>query len=103
MAAVTHNRAILHQAEMLTIYDMSVACDRDEDVADASCLRHGHNAEAVHDRLDRFNWIDLCDDYICAHPACAQRNTFSAPAVPDDYECPSGQQDVCGAHDPVEG
>ena len=62
-----------------------------------------HDAEAVHHGLERFGGIDFGDDDFGAGAAGAAGQAAAAPAVAGDHELRSGQQEIGGADDAVDG
>src|SRR5688500_19076015 len=87
---------------MFVIDHVTITGDSDKDVAYRSRLGNRHNAETVHHRFDCLDGIDFGDDHVCAHATRAERNAFTAPAVTNDDEVASGEQDVGRADDTVE-
>ncbi len=74
-----------------------------EHVAELRGFVHRHHAEAVHHRFERFRRIDFGDDDFGSGAARAAGQPASAPAVAGDHELRSGQQEVGGADDAVNG
>ena len=102
MAGVGEDRAVLHPLHVLARDHGLVAGGGAEDVADLGGLLHRHHLEAVHRRLERAHRIDLGDDHVRAHAACARRDAAPDPAVAGDDEALAGEQDVRRADDPVD-
>src|SRR6266571_3561808 len=88
---------------MTPIDDVHVAGYRDEDVALARGLTHGHHPEAVHRSLERLHRIHLGDDHVGAMPFGTRGKTSTHPAVTRDDKGLAGKQDVRGADDAVDG
>src|SRR4026209_1233266 len=87
---------------MLGVDHVSVSGDRHEDVANRGGFSDRHHAETVHHCLNRFDRIDFSHDDIRTHAASAKRNAFTTPAITDDNEVSSGEQDIRRANDAVE-
>ena len=103
VAAVGQDRAVVHDFHVVAVEDVHVAGRAAEDVADLGRLQHRHDAEAVHDRLQRLERVDFGDDDVGAHALGAHGNALAAPAVAADDEILARQQDVGGADDAVDG
>ena len=88
---------------MLLRQHVLVAGDGAEHVADLGGFGHRHHAEAVHHGFERLRRIDFGDDDFGASAARAARKPASAPAVSGDHELRSGEQEVGGANDAVDG
>ena len=93
----------MHDFHVLAVEDVHVAGRTAEDVADLGRLQHRHDTEAVHDRLQRLERVDLGDNDVGAHALGAHGNALAAPAVAADNEVLPCQQDVGGADDAVDG
>ena len=65
--------------------------------------RHGHDAVAVHRRLEGARRLHLGHDHVCAQAARAAREPASAPPVPGHDHVLAGEQHVGGADDAVDG
>src|SRR5262249_10271809 len=70
VAAVADNGAVLHHGEVFTADDLQVACDGHEEVTDRGSLFHRHHAEAIHDRFEALQGIDLRHNHVSSHPFC---------------------------------
>ena len=81
---------------------VDVAGGGDEDARHLGRLGDRHDAEAVHDRLDRLERVDLEHDDVGAVALHAHRQAAAAPAVAGDADGRAGEQDVGRAHDAVE-
>ncbi len=103
VAAVADDGAVFHLGEVLAANDFEIAGDRDEEISDRGGLFHRHDAEAVHDRFDGLQWIDLGHDDVGAHALGAHGDAASAPAVPSDDEDGAADQPVGRADDAVHG
>jgi len=71
VAAVGQDGALVHAREMLPTEHIEVAGRGHEEVAPWGSLEPGHDLEAVHDRLDGGDRIDLDDGDLGAHAAHA--------------------------------
>ena len=100
--AVANDRAVLHQLEMRRVYDVDIAADGDEQVADLRGLSYRHHAETVHDGLQGTDRIDLADDHVRPRPAGPSRYPPPAPAVTDHHDVLARKQDVRCANDAVD-
>ncbi len=87
---------------MLAIDHVAIAGHRNEDVANRSSFANRHDAESVHHRLDRFDWIDFGDDNIGAHATSTHCDTLAAPTITHNDDRASREQDVRCANDAVE-
>ncbi len=102
VAGVRQDRAVLQPAEVVARQDRGVAGDGDEDVAHLRRPGHRHHLEAVHDRLERAQGLDLGDDDVGAHALRPGGDAAAAHPVAGDDERASGQQDVRRAQDAVD-
>ena len=84
VAGVGDDRAVLHDLEVLAAQHVDVAGDGDEEVADLGGLGHRHDAEAVHDGLERAQRVDLDHDDVGAVALHAHGDAAAAPAVAGD-------------------
>ncbi len=75
----------------------------DEDLAFGRGVLHGLDPEAVHDRFEGPQGIDLGHDDLGAVAAGPAGHTLAAVAVAGDHDPLAGEQDVGGPDDPVEG
>src|SRR6185503_7020766 len=87
---------------MLTADDLEVAGHRDEEISNERGLFHRHDAESVHHRFNRLDWIDLGDNDVGPHTLGAHRNAAPAPAVAGDHEAGAADQPVRRADDPID-
>src|SRR4051812_18366986 len=88
---------------MLFVEDVLVAGDGDENIANLGGFAHGHDAMAIHDRFDGFEWIDFRDDNVGAHALSAEGQTFTAPSVARDYKFGARHEHVGAAYDTIQG
>src|SRR5579864_5923714 len=88
---------------MLARQHVLISGHGDENVAELGCFHHGHDAEAVHHRLQRAGGVNLGDDDLSAHAAGAHSQAAAAPAVAGDHELAARQQDVGSANHAVHG
>ena len=102
VARVREQRAVLHLLEVFATDHVAVAGRGAEDVADRRGALHRQHLEALHDRLERAQRVDLADDDARAHAARAQREPLPAPAVARDHEDAPGEQHVRRAEDAVD-
>ena len=103
VAGVGDDGAVLHDLEVLAAQHVDVAGGGDEELGDLGGLGDGHDAEAVHDRLEGAQRVDLEHDDVGAVALHAHREAAAAPAVAGDADGAPGDQDVGGADDAVEG
>src|SRR5271165_3380896 len=103
VAGIRNNGSVLHQREVIFGEDALVAGDGAEHVAELGGFVHAHDAEAVHDGLERFGGIDFGDDDFSAGAAGAGSESAAAPAVAGDHELRASQQEIGGTDDAVEG
>src|SRR2546430_4617243 len=82
VAGVGEDGAVLHGGEVLAVEDVDVAGDGDEDVAFPGGALHGHDAKAVHRRLERLDRIDLGHDDVGSMALGARREPAAHPAIP---------------------
>src|SRR5579863_4437486 len=80
-----------------------VAGDGAENVAELGGFGHAHHAEAVHHGFEGFGGIDFGDDNFGATAPGARGEAAAAPSVAGDDELRSGEQEVGGADDAVDG
>jgi len=73
-----------------------------EDVADLCGIRHRHDLEAVHQRLECAHRVDLGDDHVRAESLGAHGDAAADPAVARDNEPLPRKEDVCRADDAVD-
>ena len=66
-------------------------------------LRHGHDPEAVHDRFEGPQRVDLQHDHVGAVSLGPHGHAPAAPAVADDDDRLAGDQPIGGPDDAVEG
>ena len=64
---------------------------------------HRHDTEAVHDRFQRLQRVNLGDDDVGAQPLGPHGDAAAAPAVAADHNVLAGDQHVGGADDAVHG
>src|SRR6266576_4457673 len=103
VARVRNNRAIFHQGEMFFRQHALVAGDGAEDVAELGGFGHRHDAETVHDGLERFRGINFGDDDFSSGATGARGEAAAAPSVAGYDELRSGEQEIRGADDAVDG
>src|SRR5687768_17372306 len=87
---------------MFAVDHVSVSGDGHEDVANRSCFTDRHDAEAIHYGFNCLDRIDFSYDHVRTHASSAKRNALAAPAIPDDDEVPTGEQNVRRSNDAVE-
>src|SRR5215475_13450936 len=74
VAAVADDRAVLHRCEVFATDNLQVACDGYEEVANRGSLFHRHHAEAIHDRFEALQGIDLGHNHVSSHAFCTHGN-----------------------------
>ncbi len=99
---VGHDRAVAHRLEVLAPEDVDVAGRGDEQLAPGGRLAGGHHLEAVHQRLERADRIDLDDRDVRAVAGHPRGDPLADPAVAGDHDLAPGDEDVGRAQDPVE-
>src|SRR5579875_3885881 len=102
MAGVGDNRAIFHAFQVRAIYHVDITGYSDKDVSDPGCFDAWHDAVPVHDSFQRSNRVDLGDDDVSTHAMRARGNAATAPAVTEDNDCTTCQQDIGGADDGID-
>src|SRR5215510_944216 len=102
VTAVTDDRAIFHLREMFAIDYVAVTRHGNKDVANRCRFAYRHDAESIHYRFHSFDRIDFGNDYIRAHTTTTQGHALAAPAITNDYERATGEQNVRRANDAVE-
>ena len=102
MAGVGHDRAVAHRLEVLAPEDVDVAGRGDEQLAPGGRLAGGHHREAVHQRLERADRVDLDDRDVRAVAGHPGGDPLADPAVAGDDDLAPGDQDVGRAQDAVE-
>ena len=65
-------------------------------------LGHRHHPEAVHDRFQRLQRVDLGDDHVAAQPLGPHGDAAAAPAVAGHHDRLARDQHVGGADDAVQ-
>ena len=103
MAGIGQDRAVFHLHHVLGPDDVVVAGERAEQVPFLGGFDHRHHAVAVHCRLQGADRVDLRDDHVGAHPLGTHGEALATPAVPRYNDLLSGQQNVRGADDAVDG
>ena len=101
MTGVAQYSSILHIGKVFFVDNLVAACHGDEEVAELRRVCHRHDIEAVHDRFDRADRIDLGDDDSCAEAFRSHRNALAAPAVACDNDDLAGDDQVGGTVDAV--
>src|SRR5258706_16283802 len=84
VATVTNQRAVLHFCEMLAVDNVAVASHRNENISQRRRCSDWHKSETIHHRPDRFDRVDLKDNYLCAPTANPPGHTLSPPNVTDN-------------------
>ena len=102
MSRVRDDRPVLHGAEVLHPKNVDVPGHGHEDVAEFRGFRGGHDLEAVHDRLERGQRIDLGDRDVGAHAARPARDPAAAPAITQHDEPRAREEAVRGPQDSVD-
>ena len=102
VAGVGDDGAVLHGLEVLAAQHVDVAGGGDEELGDLGGLGDRHDAEAVHDGLERAQRVDLEHDDVGAVALHAHGEAAAAPAVAGDADGAAGDEDVGGADDAVE-
>src|SRR5579872_38225 len=91
VSGVGNDGSVFHQREMILGEHALVAGDGAEDVAEFGGFGHRHDAEAVHDGLERFRGIDLGDDDFGSGATGPGSEAAAAPSVASDDELRSGE------------
>jgi hypothetical protein len=65
-------------------------------------LANGHHLEAVHQRLERADRIDLHDRYVGTHSVHPRRDAATDPAIAGDDDVPTREEDVRRPEDAVD-
>jgi len=102
MSRVRKYAAVFHDLHVDVVHDVLVAARGDNEIRQRGCLEQRHDPEPVHGRLQRPQGIDLGDHDTGAVPLGAHGNAAPAPAVTDDGEGLSRQQDIGRADHAVE-
>ena len=102
VARVGHDRAVVHDLEVLAPEDVEVAGRGDEQVAPGGGIAVGHDREPVHQRLERADRIDLDDRDVGAVAVHPGRDALADPAVAGDDDLAAGDEDVRRPQDAVE-
>src|ERR1051325_4178230 len=102
VTTITNDRTVFHLREMLAIDHVTITGHRNEDVANRSSFADRHNAESVHHRFHGFDRIDFSHNYIRAHAASTHCDALTAPAVTNNYDRASREQNVRRANDAIE-
>ena len=102
MARVADDGAVLHGLEVLLAQDVDVARGGDEQARHLGGLGHRHDAEAVHDRLEGAQRVDLEHDDVGAVALETHGQTAPAPAVAGHADDAAGDEDVGGPDHAVE-
>src|SRR5918993_4094003 len=103
MTGVTDHRAVFHDFKMICRYDMHVAGECDEKIANTGGFLHAHHFEAVHGCFESANRIDFRDDDFGAHASRPRGHAFAAPAVPGHNNALAGDQHIGSSNDAVDG
>ena len=99
---VGKDRAVAHLGEVLGPQHLPIAGDGHEDLALPGGDGHRLDPEAVHDRLERAQRVDLGDRHDGAHASRPGRNALAAEAVAGDDETLAREQDIRRPDDAVE-
>src|SRR5215510_9683012 len=97
MAGVADHCSFLHETEVRSVDYVPASGDGDEDVTQRRSLGNGHHAESIKRCLQCTNRIDLRDNHVSTHPATAHCHTLAAPAISDDNQVSTCEQDICRA------
>ena len=92
----------LHRLEVLAPEDVEVAGRGHEQLAPAGGVAVAHDREAVHQRLEGADRIDLDDRDVGAVAVHPRRDPLADPAVARDDDLAPGDEDVRGPQDAVE-
>src|SRR5208283_1278943 len=103
VAGVGNDGAVLHQVEVFFGEHALVAGHGAEYVAEFGGFVHAHDTEAVHHGFEGFRGIDFGDDHLGAATAGAAGQATAAPAIAGHDEFRSGEQEIGGADDAVDG
>ena len=102
VAGVGHDRAVLHRLEVLASEDVEVAGRGHEQLAPGRRVAVGHHQEAVHERLEGADRIDLDDGDVRAVAGHPGGDALADPAIPGDDDLASGDEHVRRADDAVD-
>jgi len=91
-----------HYRKMLFINNVTIACDGNKYISDLCRLGHRHNSESIHYRFNRFNRVNLSNNYIGPLPLALRGDALSAPAIPDYNKVRPASRNVCGSDNTVE-
>src|SRR4029453_15519039 len=102
MTRVRHDRAVLHDLEVLAPDHARVAGDGDEHVTDPGGLAEAHDPDPLPRGLERRQRVDLGDDDVRAHPPRPRGHAATAHPVPGHDERATREQEVGRTHDRVD-
>ena len=99
MSCIAAYCAVFHCFEMSSYDNILAACNCYEEIAQRSCLIHGHDFVAFHKGLACLNRVDLSNDYLCAKALSSHGNAPAAHSVTCDNYSLSSYNEICRSHD----
>ncbi len=101
MPRIGQNHAISHFCEMLLRDDIPATGNGNEKVAQFGGLFHRHDAKAVIDRLNRFDWVYFSNNHMAAQPGGTHRHASTTPSISCNNHRLARYLNVRGAHNGI--
>ncbi len=91
MPRVPNQGSVFHYLKMVCVDHVQVTSDGDENVTNRGGFHHRHYPEAIHNRFQRHQRVNLGYDHIRAHTTGTHRQPASAPAITSDNKILASQ------------
>src|SRR6266700_944628 len=101
MAGIGDDGAILHASQLLSINTVDVVLHSDTNIPESSRLYAREHTVAIHHCFQSTSRINFGHDHICAHTVGARGYTAATPAITEDNNGTTRQQDVGRAYDGI--
>ena len=101
MSGIAKNSPIFHECKIFLVNHLVTSRYRYKEISHFGRFFHRHYVEAVHNRFNRLDRVDLRHDHPCAKPFGPHRRAFAAPSVTGNYHDLARHDQVCRSVDSI--
>ena len=101
MTCITADCTIFHILENFFSNNVLTTCNSNEEIAFFCSFGHFHYGETIHSCFHSLDWVNFCNNYLCAKSVCTHSNAFSAPTITCNNNFFTCNNQVCSTVDTV--